>query len=40
MDKDINEIMLDDKVLNIRVMEERMTRGGSWLPWQESSVRS
>ena len=28
MGKDINEIMFDDRVLNIRVMEERMTRGG------------
>ena len=27
MGKDINEIMFDDRVLNIRVMEERMTGG-------------
>ena len=40
MGKDLSEIMFDDKVLNIRVTEERMTGGGGWLPWQESSVRS
>ena len=40
MGKDTNEIVFDDKVLTIRAMEERMTGGRGWLPWQESSVRS